>query len=545
MLNDFDWSREDSRKLRKMMPERLAQNHLEDVLVHLWKPKLSRELILADPQGSPKLVPLPFQLSFSPLFLLTPGFGALPPVCKEFQIDTSILGVRRQKHVRLPNNVPLTKKRRNIITRILQKPSSLQTAYLIARADAQWFRSLPEKVRQQHFSLEEQIRLGGWRASVIFDAADKALYNLADGSFESFGSPTNLSRSSSVNSNSSRQFMDSAIGMDDSVYDSFRWLDEDDDIDLSLDYHTHLAETTAATSRPPTARGSHSRKPSFRRTFSFASKHDGTITPRSGRRPSVHQVPLPLPLTAPSHVSLVSTKSRHRHHRSFSKSTPQTPKHAPKTSVSSIDQPAQFYQDPEARLKLRVYLASPQKFDEAIEFGFPSLEKENVSNRLSIDRKWKFQEATTTFLENSSSASLDERIRKSLLENSKPLEFNLQEPMTHSRKPSIEAPPTPRSASRPSTARRPRPLQLVGSNHNASNMMGNREMTLKMTLTRPDLRSHDSPSTVSSPLPSDADDPLRLAELPVIDSTSIQWDEPVEKGVVKKMWSRLRRLNRQ
>jgi len=40
--------------------------------------------------------------------------------------------------------------------------------------------------------------------------------------------------------------------------------------------------------------------------------------------------------------------------------------------INSTDTDAAYYQDPEARLKLRVYLAFPQKFDEAVEFGFPS-----------------------------------------------------------------------------------------------------------------------------------------------------------------------------
>ena len=42
-------------------------------------------------------------------------------------------------------------------------------------------------------------------------------------------------------------------------------------------------------------------------------------------------------------------------------------------STVSIDAAATYYQDPEARMKLRKYLASPQKFDEAVAFGFPSL----------------------------------------------------------------------------------------------------------------------------------------------------------------------------
>ncbi|KAK9859677.1 hypothetical protein MYU51_013889 [Penicillium brevicompactum] len=35
-----------------------------------------------------------------------------------------------------------------------------------------------------------------------------------------------------------------------------------------------------------------------------------------------------------------------------------------KSSTSSIDPPAQYHQDPDARLKLRMYLASTQKFGE-------------------------------------------------------------------------------------------------------------------------------------------------------------------------------------
>src|SRR5699024_8789531 len=68
---------------------------------------------------------------------------------------------------------------------------------------------------------------------------------------------------------------------------------------------------------------------------------------------------------------------------------------------------AQYYQDPEARLKLRVFLASPQKFDEAIEFGFPALEKENHSpNRSLVEEEQNPVEFTGTFLEDDD-ASLD------------------------------------------------------------------------------------------------------------------------------------------
>ncbi|KAK5196777.1 hypothetical protein LTR16_006689, partial [Cryomyces antarcticus] len=44
---------------------------------------------------------------------------------------------------------------------------------------------------------------------------------------------------------------------------------------------------------------------------------------------------------------------------------------------------AKHYTDPEARMKLRLYLASPQKFDEALEFGFPS--SDTIGTAISTD----------------------------------------------------------------------------------------------------------------------------------------------------------------
>lgn len=55
-----------------------------------------------------------------------------------------------------------------------------------------------------------------------------------------------------------------------------------------------------------------------------------------------------------------------------------------RSDIGAYDDPnASHWQDPDARLKLRVYLASPQKFDEAIEFGFPSLDRETIATPLS------------------------------------------------------------------------------------------------------------------------------------------------------------------
>ncbi|KAG5295268.1 hypothetical protein I7I48_12089 [Histoplasma ohiense] len=437
--------------------------------------------------------------------------------------------------------------------RRLRKAKSVQIAYLAAQADSEWFRSLPSKVQQQHFSREEQVRLGGWRSSIIFDAADRALYKLghqARRSFESISSvPTSASFSYSASMASSARAVDSAIGLDDSLYDSFRWLDEDEEIDLSLDdYHTHIAETkkhiSTASSRYSRQRlqrrpQSLRQQPSFRRTLSFSSTtHQNSI---SSKIPPTSQSS-----TVPSSLTNITPPAAHK--RSFSRPKSSVPilRHISHGSLSSLDSPAQYYQDPEARLKLRVYLASPQKFDEAIEFGFPSLDnKENVRPpRVSLEPRTTI-ESSRTFLEDASPTGLPDIIH----EDGSFIDFSIDSPTlnsANSKSPSTSCTTPPslhKSHSRKFSVEKSvlqRSIQPIPLNY-AHNTPGNREMTLKMTLTRPDLRTADSSWDVSPSLP-ELDDPLRLAELPEADGNHPVWNAPAEDtSMMKKMWRKLRK----
>ncbi|QKX53934.1 uncharacterized protein TRUGW13939_01014 [Talaromyces rugulosus] len=376
----------------------------------------------------------------------------------------------------------------------------------------QCFHSLPPKIQQSHFSKEEQRLLQqATPATDIVDAADRAVLKferarrraasaaaLNDTSARRIANRRRSATSSiivpSSMSSSSTDLPDSAIEMDESILNSFRWLDEDD-LDLSLDnYHRHVAET-ALPSRRTSPSSTPNRMPSFRRTMSFTRNRNPTsgaghrtVTSQSATTPFSDQPNRPIP-------------SRHISHR----------------STSSIDPAAQYYQDPEARLKLRVYLASPQKFDEAIEFGFPSLEDKennstptqtsNDSNKRVSQISQSTQSGWTFFDDETTSFDLD-FFSGALGHN--------REATTHLRKVSTEV-------------RRPQPLQPLQS----GNATGRRrEMTLKMTLTRPDLRTADQ---------TDIDDPLRLADLPPADETVNVWDDlPEPQGVVKKMWRRIR-----
>ncbi|CAG8167717.1 unnamed protein product [Penicillium olsonii] len=399
--------------------------------------------------------------------------------------------------------------KRPSLSRKLRKPGSLQLAYLAAQADSQCFHALPAKIQQKLFSPEERLRLKrAYRSSLIYDAADEAYQRDCGRSRPSTACPSQTTTFYSQQSPLSTAFYSDSESddedMDHTFYDSFRWLDEDGDLDLSLDeYHAHVAD--AATRKRAC--------PSFRRSLSFSTqlkrKQLAPITPYATR--ALPRAPSQ-PLTPLSNTSESRPSSRHR------------PFHGPKSSTSSIDPSAQYYQDPDARLKLRVYLASPQKFDEAIEFGFPSLDdKENELEPEPISPRPTLVNSDSdfgTFFEDDDGTMVGS-------------------PGSSVR--NVPTSPVFRETPRPSveSCMLPPRQSWLPSKGVPQRLPGNREMTLKMTLTRPDLRN--ASPTFSASKEKDQD-PLRLAELPPPDRTKLIWDEDLdEQGMVKKMWRRLRR----
>ncbi|EKV11577.1 putative vacuolar protein sorting protein [Penicillium digitatum] len=403
----------------------------------------------------------------------------------------------------------------------LRKPGSLQLAYLAAQADSQCFHTLPAKIQQKLFSPEERRRLRNtYRQSLIYDAADEAYCRDSGRDFGNSRSPFVAPPSQTTVAfvqPSTIFYPDSESdeedpNMDQTFHDSFRWIDEDGDLDLSLDeYHAHVSD--AATKKQP--------RSSFRRSLSFSNHLRKTleITPASAwglPRVSQSQPPTPLPNRTPES----RPSSNHRF------------QHAPKSLASSIDPCAQYYQDPDARLKLRVYLASPQKFDEAIEFGFPSLDHNN---------KESFGPEPITPQPASPKFTLVNSDFGTFFEDD-------DGTMVGSPGGSVESEPIPssvlthRDAFRPFTEsstllQRPQSW-MPGAKGVPQRLPGNREMTLKMTLTRPDLRTNSPTPSASS---KGKEDPLRLAELPPADRSQSIWDSDLDdQGMVRKMWRKLR-----
>ncbi|KAI9809075.1 MAG: hypothetical protein M1825_002364 [Sarcosagium campestre] len=429
--------------------------------------------------------------------------------------------------------------------RLSKSNPSLKPA-LVSQPDAQFWLSLPNKVKSRHFSYEERQQLEGKCERVILDPADEALIRHSRQDTPSLATLDSMSTDSDLSADSSKdRAILNSLDMSDTINESFRWLDEEEELDLSLgldEYHAHLASNAFV---QPLPNNGHSRRPSFRRAALYATRTLGRSSTSSGapqRNSRLMQVDQGRP--APKVVA------------------PPGPAHDVRDSISAIDPEAKYYQDPEARLKLRVYLASPQKFDEAIEFGFPSTysamsgavssqypssprspQSPHSPRRPTLDSARSELEAQT-FLDDNASM-LEEADDTSVGDIDLPLTPCESEPTLRPEQfPSVPGPVFSRQSSEHSSR-----LRLADSYAHA--WAGSREMTLRMTLTRPDLRADES-VLYGWQHQSTEDDPLALEELPrTTDSVAEPakmgpfggldgWAEPERSGVVKKLWNRVK-----
>lgn len=409
---------------------------------------------------------------------------------------------------------------------------------------------LPDKVQKTQFTREEQLLLAGRYETDVPDAADDVFYktvipDAADEAFYKFGHQRNPSvptlRTSSVSSQSScgslevDRFSDSDSDMDDEMMDSFRWMDEDEDLDLTLDdYHTHMASTTDSSTK------NSSRRPSFRRSLDSM-----THLPVSSAKPSVDIAPppptptRPKPCNAIPHISTQYAKPKPPS-MPISPTTatfppkPSTPTHSSQTPRHFIETATRHYQDPEARLKLRVYLASPQKFDEAIEFGFPSLKAKEIHiapRRPSLQKVHHTAPTPLTWFHDDKHPTVVDPFDSDSDTISLP-----QTPCTPAfRDPHFPSSRTTNSIDADSLHARKPPAKPY-----AHVLSGTREMTLRMTLTRPDLRRDDDhPDSIYG---EGDEDPLTLEHLPSLGFGGDIWDSlPLREGVVKKLWQKVSR----
>lgn len=425
-------------------------------------------------------------------------------------------------------------------SRRLQKQESRASRYLASQVDAEWFASLPPKIQRKHFTQEEQNRLTRKRDDIILDAADEKLYRLGQHANQSTRSvPSEPSANSKEAMKSNLRPMEehqrsTDVDMKELMSDSFRWLDDDDDIDLTLDDYrpqtTPEAKPSLDISTIPRSR------PSFRRTFSLSSITFGRNS-GSSQRLSESEFPRRTsfsfaPSAAKPIIPITSSPG--------TTSRPQTQQHS-----EAIDPSAKYYQDPDARRKLRVYLASPQKFDEAVEFGFPSLkaghkEQPKFTLEASKNRSVSNDISSRSFLDDAAVSFPSGEAPEAVHDDTSVADSDSPKTPDDNHQRGNEIDPSPSKkfpAVSPDAANAPRP-RLVGMRTEpyAREPLANREMTLHMTLTRPDLRTTSTDVFAPNKMP------LKLSELPVADEAVTVWDTlPVERGKMKKIWQRLTR----
>ncbi|KAF1941599.1 hypothetical protein EJ02DRAFT_454984 [Clathrospora elynae] len=366
----------------------------------------------------------------------------------------------------------------------------------ISHSEIDFFLSLPEKVRKQHFSREEQVLLQGTRDQAFLP--DEQYSEWAQQRFDDFH--FDLPRTS-VDilecGRSRRPSSASTLSPENSPFFLPTEKEKEDDR-ISRLYLEMMSTPVFSTKERPTV--------DMRRTMS--------LTAHPNRPPTS-----PAMFISDPPIFTFGPNPRHRRAHSSSLSGRRS-FHTPTTPI--FDSEATHYQDPEARKKLRMYLASPQKFDEAIEFGFPSTAANDAATPHfqlpQIDsHARKFSRDMHTFLRDGQLSFFEDNITEnqglesdadSLADMESPttpsstgLSFRLHSRQLSPRKFSVESPA-------------PSPV------HSANGQL-NREMTLRMTLTRPDLRADEDQlygwqGSSASPKPP-KDDPLALEDLVLTD----------------------------
>lgn len=476
----------------------------------------------------------------------------------------------------------------------------LRDSLATAISEDSWLVNLPDRVNKADLTREEQVRLiKHLRASVILDAAGEAITKLHRPNERSLSptpdiedsSGTLSTRRGSLDSMSSAMLGSEATrGRDatrESLYDSFRWLDEEENLDLSLfldDYHANLREEVPQTSK--------NRRPSFRRHLSITKLPFGRASVSLNRPETKDKETSPSQSpTAAQHP--VGTQRR----LSKTLSVINPSKHAHPGPVPIMDPTATHYQDPEARQKLRAYLASEQKFDEALQFGFPATEPlqgpalvdQKPGKRQSRSRLADHDEPMRSFLdfdgdEDDDQSERDDR--SSLSDPESPLTpqmgGGLTPPPGHFRPSRVNTDPLNQRTNAANQRQGSAPSKPKSRDSYAQFNGTSREMTLRMTLTRPDLRADDeliygwqphaayaaSGRKSTGPMPRDSvfRDPTPREDTPTLKGQTVTacWSESqankesIEKmlaemdrygtedamgdrGVMKRIWNKVRR----
>ena len=130
----------------------------------------------------------------------------------------------------------------------LRKSPTIQVPQIIPStpANSAWFMSLSPTLRRKIFTLQERANLSNRADTVVLDAADETIYRRGchKSSIQPLIYRPHTQSAARADSLEQESMYDSAISMSDHAFEGFRWLEDDDELDLQLDdYHTAIAET--------------------------------------------------------------------------------------------------------------------------------------------------------------------------------------------------------------------------------------------------------------------------------------------------------------
>jgi len=342
----------------------------------------------------------------------------------------------------------------------LRRRRQSQIERTVTPAEAVWFLTLPEKIRKSQFSKEEQILIRAKSELALLNASPE-IRNIAD---DAMSIKSTRRKSFSYDSPS----RDSSIPSVPSLPEKYR--KDNDDTDHSLS----SSATTPDLSLP----------------VKFGSAHDSMLSPESmlGSNAAAYLRSPTIGSPQCDQGSITQTETKQRTAsttRSMMKTTQraQPPPPIQITTTITTTQPL-YLKDPNTKAMLREALATPQKFEETLAFGFKrdasrprTPGTELYSPGCQIKENWL--EA------NKSEGDCIEPDLSSADDFEGPLTPDFIEPRVVRPKSGCASISSGASAA-------PSPnVNRAASNTSFFEELMNRDMTLRMTLTKPELRASD------------------------------------------------------
>ena len=340
-------------------------------------------------------------------------------------------------------------------------------------AAEQFYANLPDKIIRRHLTEDEQF-LALTSSNTAHNPYPRLRRTRSLDSIGSLEEPIELQDiAMAMFSENNAQYPVKEPGItSDPVYESLRYLEGDEAPDLRLyldDYHMNLRQEIPVSNK--------TRQPSFRRRLSI-NRLPFSRASTSMNAVAARDCASPISSTSNSIFSATSSNGTSNKRQSRILSFIQPNRQSMLRSTSPTEgAAATYYQDSDARKTLRACLATPQGFDEALAYGFPSIDEkfdEKKPYQLDCDiggdseslHKWH------TFFEDDETSTISDNATAS--EEETPTTPKLDKPL----------PPIPQPSERELQQPRPR------LTHRATSSVS-REMTMRMTLTRSDLRSDE------------------------------------------------------